>query len=77
MIVSLHKGKHKKTECKHYRSISLLNVVRKVYMALLVDRFRKVNEELTEDEEEDWWMNYWRLYSISFCFQKYFWILEL
>ena len=51
MIVSLHKGKHKKTECKHYRSISLLNVVRKVYMALLVDRFRKVNEELTEDEE--------------------------
>ena len=51
VIVSLYKGKGEKTECKNYRSISLLIVVRKIYAGILVDRVYKVTEDLIDDEQ--------------------------
>ena len=37
VIVPLYKGKGERTECKNYRGISLLNVLRKIYVGILVD----------------------------------------
>ena len=37
VIVPLYKGKGEKTECKNYRGISLLTVVRKMYAGILVE----------------------------------------
>ena len=48
VIASLYKGKGEKTECKNYRSISLLNVVGKINAGILEDR---VTEGLIDDEE--------------------------
>ena len=42
VIVPLYKGKGEMTECKNYRGISLLSVVRKIYAGILVDRFCRV-----------------------------------
>ena len=38
VIVSLYKGKGKKTEYKNYTSITLLSMVGKIYAGILVDR---------------------------------------
>ena len=51
VIVPLYKGKRKKTLCKNYRGICLLNVVRKKYAGILVDKVRKVTESLIDDEQ--------------------------
>ena len=37
-IVQLYKGKGERTECSNYRGISLLSVVRKIYVEILADR---------------------------------------
>ena len=36
VIVPLYKGKGERTECKHYRGISLLSVVGKIYVGIRV-----------------------------------------
>ena len=51
MIVTLCKGKGKRNECKNYRGISLLSVVRKIYAEIFVDRVRRVTGGLTDDEQ--------------------------
>ena len=38
VIVSMYKGKRKRTECRNYRGISLLSVAGKIYARILVDR---------------------------------------
>ena len=38
VIVPLYKGKGERTECKNYRGISLLSMVRKIYAGILEDR---------------------------------------
>ena len=45
VIVPLYKGKEESTECKTYRSISLLSVDGKIYAWILVDRVRSVEDE--------------------------------
>ena len=50
MIVPLYQNKEGRTECKNYRGISLLNVVRKIYRGILVDISRGVTEGLIDDE---------------------------
>ena len=42
MIVPLYKGKGERIECKKYRGISLLSLVRKIYAGILLDRVRTV-----------------------------------
>ena len=37
VIVPLDKGKGERTECKNYKDISLLSMVRKMYAGILVD----------------------------------------
>ena len=37
VIVPLYKNKGERTECKSYRGISLLSVVRKIYVGILLD----------------------------------------
>ena len=37
LIVPLYKGKGESTECKNYRGISLLSIVRKISVGILVD----------------------------------------
>ena len=37
VIVTLYKDKRERTECKNYRGISLLSLVRKMYAGILVD----------------------------------------
>ena len=51
MIVPLYEDKGERTECNNYRSISLLSVARKIYAWILVDRVRKVTEDLIDDEQ--------------------------
>ena len=51
MIVPLYKGKEENTECNNYRGISLLNVVRKLYAGILVDRVYRVTGGLIDDEQ--------------------------
>ena len=51
VIVPLHKGKGERTECKTYRSISLLSVDGKIYAWILVDRVRSVTGGFIEDEQ--------------------------
>ena len=46
VIISLYKGKGKRTECKNYSSISLLSVVGKVLF-----RVHEVTEGLIDDEQ--------------------------
>ena len=50
VIVPLYKGKGERTECSNYRGISLLNVVRKIYAGIQVDRVHKVTKGLADDE---------------------------
>ena len=45
VIVPLYKGKEERTECKNYRDIRLLSMVKKIYAGILVDRFRRVTGE--------------------------------
>ena len=42
IIVPLSKGKGETTECKNYRGISFLSVVRKIYAGILVGKVRRV-----------------------------------
>ena len=51
MIVPYFKAKGERTECKKYRSISLLSVVGKIYAGILVERVRRVNGGLIDDEQ--------------------------
>ena len=53
VIVPLYKGKGERTECKNYRGIILLSVIRKLYGGILVDRVRRVTEGLIDDEQGD------------------------
>ena len=46
MIIPLYKGKVERTECKNYRGISLLSIVRKIYGGILVDRVGRVTRGL-------------------------------
>src|SRR5678816_967964 len=46
VIVPLHMGKGDKGNCRNYRGISLLSVVGKTYNGILVERMRRVTEEL-------------------------------
>ena len=50
VIVPLYKGKGDKGNCRNYRGISLLSVVGKVYAGILVDRVRRVTEDLIGEE---------------------------
>ena len=47
----LYKGKGERTEYWNYRDINLLNVAGKIYAWMLVDRFRRRNDGLTDDEQ--------------------------
>ena len=40
-----------RTECKNYRGISLLSFVGKIYTGILVERVRRVTEDLNNDEQ--------------------------
>ena len=51
VIVPLDKGKGERTECKNYRGISLLGMVRRIYDGILVDRFHRMTGALTDDEQ--------------------------
>ena len=51
VIVPLYKGKGERTESKNYRSISLLSLVRKIYVGILVDRVCILTEGLIDDEQ--------------------------
>ena len=51
VVVSLYKGKGERTECKKYTGIGLLSVVGKIYEGILVDRVRRVNGSLIDDEQ--------------------------
>ena len=51
MIVPLYKGKGERTECSNYRGINLLSVIGKIYAGILVDRVRKVTENLGQYTE--------------------------
>ena len=51
MIVPLYKGKGEWTECRNYRGISLLSVVRKIYTGSLVDRVCRATGSLIDDEQ--------------------------
>ena len=50
VIAPLYKGKGKRTECRNYRDIRLLSVIEKIYVRILVDRVRRVTEDLIDDE---------------------------
>ena len=50
VIVPLYKRKGERTECKNYRSISLLSMVGKIYAGILVDRVCRVTGGLIDDE---------------------------
>ena len=47
--VSSYKNKGERTECKNYRGISLLNVIRKV-CARILNRVRRATEDLIDNE---------------------------
>ena len=49
MIVPLYKGKGERNECKNYRGIRFLCVVRKIYAGILEDRVRRVTGGLIDD----------------------------
>ena len=51
VIVPLYKGKGDKGDCKNYRGISLLSVVGKIHVDILVDRVRRVTEDLIGEEQ--------------------------
>ena len=51
VTVPLHKGKGERTECKNYRGISSLSVVRKIYTGILVNRVRRMTGDLIDDEQ--------------------------
>ena len=51
VIVPLYKGKGEKGNCRNYRGISLLSVVGKVYAGILVDRVRRVTEDMIGEEQ--------------------------
>ena len=51
VIFPLYKGKGERTECKNYRGISLLSVVRKIYAGILVDRVCRVAGGLIDNEQ--------------------------
>ena len=53
MNIPLYKGEGQRTECKNYKSISLLNVVGKIYAVISVDRVLRVNVGLIDHDEED------------------------
>ena len=46
-----YKSKGERAECSNYRGISLLSVVGKMYARMLVDRVRKVTEDLIDDKQ--------------------------
>ena len=46
VILSLYKGKEKRTGCKNYRCRGLLNVIETIYAGLLVGNVHKVIEVL-------------------------------
>ena len=53
MIVPLCKGKGERNDCKnYYRGICLLNVIRKIYAGIFVDRVRRVTGCLIDDKQE-------------------------
>ena len=49
--VPLYKSKGGRVECKNYRSISLLSMIGKIYVGILVERFRRVAGSLIDDEQ--------------------------
>ena len=51
VIVPLYKGKGERNECKNYRGISLLSMVRKIYAGILVNRVCRVTWGLIDDEQ--------------------------
>ena len=51
VIVPLYKSKGEMNEFKNYRTISLLNVVGKIYAAILVDRVSRKIVGLIDDEQ--------------------------
>ena len=53
VIVPLYKskGERERTECKNYRGNSLLNVVGKIYVGILVNKFRRVTGGLIDNEQ--------------------------
>ena len=51
VIVPLYKGKGEWTQCKNYRCIGLISVVRKIYMGILVDRVHRMTENLFDDDK--------------------------
>ena len=50
MIVPLYKDKGERTECKSYRSISLLNVVGKIYVGILVEIVHRMTRGLIDSK---------------------------
>ena len=51
VMFPLYKDKGERTECKNYRGISLLSVVRKIYAGILVSRVHRLTGGLTDDEQ--------------------------
>ena len=50
VIVLLDIGRGSRTECRSYRGISLLNIVKKIYAGILVKQNCRMTEGLTDDE---------------------------
>ena len=51
VIVPLYGGKGERTECRNYRSISLLSVVGRIYAGILVNGVHRVTGGLIDDEQ--------------------------
>ena len=51
VIVPLYKAKGERIKCLNYRGISLLSVVRKIYIGIVVYRVCKVTEGFINDEQ--------------------------
>ena len=50
-IVLLYKDKGERSACKKYRGISLLSVVRKIYVWILLDKVNRMTGSLIHDQQ--------------------------
>ena len=51
VTIPLYTSKGERTECKNYKVIRLLRVIRKMCAGVLADRVRTLTEGLSDDEQ--------------------------
>ena len=51
VTVPLYKSKGERTEYSKYRGVSLLSVVRKIYVGILEEKINKMTRDLIDDEQ--------------------------